>query len=159
MGRQVQRPVTADRRVRDLRKELLAVERESPGPERAARLAWLTRAALDDRQLNMAMQAASLCLADDPEDPDLLVAAFLDADEHPETQLEALAGLGDLARYLDRPDVGALAEQHQLVVARRWAAAADPGERRYRLRTVASLTSEATADALREELDPTGRQR
>jgi hypothetical protein len=150
------RPVTPDRRVRDLRKEYQAVERDDPGPQRAVRLAELTRAALDDRQVNMAMQAATRCLDEDPEDPALLLAAFADDTLDPEAQLAAFDALRDLARYIDRPDLGSLVTDRLEAVARSWVADADPGERRYRLRTVQSLTSRATADALREEFEPPG---
>lgn len=150
------RPVTPDRRVRDLRKEFQAVERNEPGPQRAVRFADLTRAALDDRQVNMAMQAATHCLDEDPDDPSLLLAAFTDDTLDPEAQLAAFDALRDLARYVARPDVGELASAQLETVARAWVADADPGERRYRLRTVQSLTSRATADALREEFDPPG---
>jgi hypothetical protein len=150
------RPVTPDRRVRDLRKEFQALERETPGPERAARFAAVTRAALDERQVNLAMQTATRCLEEDPDQPALLVAAFDDATLDPETLLATLDALRDLARYIDRPDLGELATSRLGSVARSWVADADAGERRYRLRTVQALTSRATADALRDEYDPPG---
>ncbi len=150
------RPVTPDRRVRDLRKEHQAVERDTPGPQRAARLAELTRAALDDRQVNMAMATATSCLEEDPDDPALLLAAFSDDTLDPEAQLAAFDALRDLARYIDRPDVHDEAAARLETVARAWVADADPGERRYRLRTVQSLTSRETADALRAEHEPPG---
>jgi hypothetical protein len=150
------RPVTPDRRVRDLRKEHQAVEREAPGPQRAARFAELTRAALEDRQVNMAMETAARCLAEDPDDPALLLAAFSDDALDPEAQLVSFDALRDLARYIDRPDVGDHATARLETVARSWVAEADPGERRYRLRTVQSLTSRETADSLRAEFDPPG---
>lgn len=150
------RPVTPDRRVRDLRKEHQAVEREAPGPQRAARFAEMTRAALDDRQVNMAMETATRCLEEDPDDPALLLGAFSDDTLDPEAQLVAFDALRDLARYIDRPDVGDQATARLETVARSWVAEADPGERRYRLRTVQSLTSRETADTLRAEFDRPG---
>jgi alpha-beta hydrolase superfamily lysophospholipase len=148
------RPVTPDRRVRDLRKEFQAVERDEPGPQRAVRLAELTRAALDDRQVNMAMQAATHCLAEDTDAPVLLLAAFSDQTLDPEAQLVAFDALRDLARYIEQPELGQLVTARLETVARSWVAGADPGERRYRLRTVQALTSRATADALRADLEP-----
>lgn len=146
------KPVTPDQRSRDLRKDLKTVEKEEPGPDRAGRLADLARAAHDDRQLNMAMHAAELCLAEDPAAPELLVAAYrIDADG--EEHLQALADLRDLARYLDRRDVIEIADSHLESAARDWVAAGDEGERRYRLRSVQSLTSRELADQLRDELD------
>jgi hypothetical protein len=146
------KPVTPDQRSRDLRKELKTVEKEEPGPERAPRLADLARAAHDDRQLNMAMRAAELCLAEDPDAPALLVAAYrIDADG--EERLQSLADLRDLARYIDRSDVVQIADDHLESDARAWVAAGEPGERRYRLRSVQSLTSQELADRLRDEFD------
>jgi hypothetical protein len=150
------KPVSSEQRIRDLRKEFRSLDTESPGADRAERLAGFTRAAHDDRQLNMAMHAATLCLGDDPDAPALLVAAYTDPDAAPEAQLETYDGLRDLARYVDRPDVAAIAEQRLAAVAREWVATAEPSERRYRLRTIQSLTSRATADALRDEFDPPG---
>lgn len=150
------RPVSADQRIRDLRKEFRSLDAEPPGPERAERLASFTRAAHDDRQLNLAMHTATQCLEDDPAAPALLVAAYTDPDADPEAQLETYDGLRDLARYVDRPDLAAIAEDRLTAIARDWVAAAEPSERRYRLRTIQSLTSRATADALRDEFDPPG---
>ena len=146
------KPVTPDQRSRDLRKELKALEKEDPGPDRAPRLADLARAAHDDRQLNMAMRAAELCLAEDPDAPSLLVAAYR-IDAEGEERLQSLADLRDLARYIDRSDVVDIADDHLESDARIWVAAGEPGERRYRLRSVQSLTSRELADQLRDELD------
>lgn len=145
------KPVTPDQRIRDLRKEFKALEKEEPGPQRAPRLAEVARTAHADRQLNMAMHAAELCLAEDPNPPELLVAAYrIDADG--EEHLQALADLRDLARYVDRPDVVEIADHHLESAARAWVVAGDEGERRYRLRSVQSLTSRELADRLRDEL-------
>lgn len=145
------KPVTPDQRSRDLRKDLKTLEKQEPGPDRAPGLADLARAAHDDRQLNMAMQAAHLCLAEDPNAPGLLVDAYR-VDDDGEERLQALADLRDLARYIDRPDVVQIADQDLEAAARAWVAAADEGEQRYRLRSVQSLTSRELADQLRDEL-------
>jgi hypothetical protein len=147
------RPVTPEQRIRDLRKELRGLEADDPGRERAARLATLTRAAHHDRQLNMAMHAAALCLEDDPNDPDLLVTAYLDVGTTPEDRLPALVDLRDLARYVDRPDVVSIADEHLRRESSEWVADGDEGERRYRLRTVQTLVSREVADAIRDELE------
>lgn len=147
------KPVTPDQRIRDLRKEFRSFDSEQPGPDRAARLAGFTRAAHLERQLNMAMHTATLCLDDDPDAPTLLVAAYAADDGDPESRLAALSDLHDLARYLDRPDVGEAALELLREGALEWVLAAGEGERRYRLRTVQSLTSAAVADAIRDELD------
>ncbi len=147
------KPVTPDQRIRDLRKEFRGFETEEPGPDRAARLAAFTRAAHDQRQLNMAMHTAALCLDDDPDAPALLVGAYVTAAEPAEDQLRALTDLGDLARYLDRRDVGEVADQQLRDQAHAWVAAANEGERRYRLRTVQSLASRELADRIRDHLE------
>lgn len=154
MARSEGRPVTADQRVRDLQKEARAIEREPAGPDRAARLAAVARAAHDDRLLNLAMHTATIALEDDPQAPRALVDAYLCADADAEAQLHCLDDLRDLARYLERPDVTAIAEQQLEQVAYDYVAEAEAGERRYRLRTVQSLTSRELADRLRDRLDP-----
>jgi hypothetical protein len=145
------KPVTPDQRLRDLRKEFKGFDNEEPGAERAARLAAFTRAAHTERQLNMAMQAAAMCLEDDPEDPALLLAAY-ENDEDPEDRLRALDDLRDLARYIDRADVGEHAERELLAQSRAWVKAGDEAERRHRLRTVQSVMSREVADQIRDEL-------
>jgi hypothetical protein len=147
------KPVTPDQRLRDLRKEFKGFEKEEPGPERAARLAAFTRAAHTERQLNMAMQAAALCLEDDPDDPALLLAAYADENEDTEAQLRALDDLRDLARYIDRPDITGYADRELRDRSRAWVEAGDEAERRHRLRTVQSVTSRELADRIRDELE------
>ena len=156
VGRTGKRPVTPDQRLRDLRKEFRAFEDEEPGPARALRLARFTRAAHRDRHLNMAMHTAALCLEDDPDAPSLLVDAYAEDDDL-ETRLDALGDLRDLGRYLQRPDLVTTADGMLRHTAEGWVAAGDAGERRYRLRTVQSLTSREVADEIRERLDSTAR--
>lgn len=146
------KPVTPDQRLRDLRKEFKGFDKEAPGAERAARLAVFARAAHDERQLNMAMHTAQLCLEEDPEEPALLVAAYEDGTHGTEDQLRSYGDLQDLARYVDRPDIVTLAAERQAELARRWVTEADEQERRHRLRTLTSLISRAFADDLRDEL-------
>jgi len=147
------KPVTPDQRVRDLRKEFRTLEREDPGPERAALLATFTRAAHLERQLNMAMHTAALCLDDDPDAPALLLAAYDPAEVEDEERLTSLSDLHDLARYLERPDITEVAMHRLEDAAQAWVLAGSEGERRYRLRTVQSLTTQAVADAIRDRLD------
>ncbi len=153
MVRTQHKPVTPDQRVRDLRKEFRGFDKEEPGSDRAARLAAFARAAHDERQLNMAMHAAQLCLDDDADDPALLVATYRSGGSDAEEQLRSLSDLQDLARYIDRPDVTAEADRLLLEHARAWVTEADEGERRYRLRTLTSMCGRAFADDLRDELE------
>jgi len=147
------KPVTPDQRIRDLRKEFRSFDGEEPGPDRGARLAGFTRAAHLERQLNMAMHTAALCLDDDPDAPALLLAAYAADEGDEEARLAALSDLVDLARYLDRPEVKDAAMELLREGALAWVVAGEEGERRYRLRTVQSLTSVAVADEIRDELD------
>lgn len=147
------KPVTPDQRVRDLRKEFRGFEKEEPGPDRAARLAAFTRAAHLERQLNMAMHTAELCLVDDPDAPQLLVAAYAAEVGDEEARLAALSDLDDLGRYIGRTDVATTAATLLKEGAEAWVAAGSEGERRYRLRTVQSLTSLEVADSIRDTLD------
>jgi hypothetical protein len=147
------KPVTPDQRLRDLRKEFKGFDKEEPGPERAARLAVFARAAHDERQLNMAMHAAQLCLDEDPDAPDLLVAAYRSDQTDVEERLRSYADLKDLARYVDRPDVVTLAEGMITEEARAWLADGDEQEQRHRLRTLTSVVDRAFADGLRDELE------
>ena len=153
MARGQNRPTTPDQRIRDLRKEFRAFDGEEPGPDRAARLAAFARAAHEERQLNMVMHAATLCLEDDPDAPGLLVDAYLSAGRDTEERLHALDDLRDLARYVDRDDIAAIAEEHLRSEARRWVIDGDDAERRHRLRRVQSLVSQEVADAIRDELE------
>ncbi len=153
MARSQSRPVTPDQRIRDLRKEFRTLDGEDPSPDRAARLATFVRAAHEDRQLNMVMHAAGLCLEDDPDAPSLLVDAYVSHDGPPEERLRVLDDLRDLGRYVGRADMTDIADDHLRREARSWVADASDGERRYRLRTVQSLVSREVADAIRDELE------
>lgn len=141
------KPVSPDDRIRELRKELKQLQKEDPSAERAERLATFARAAHEERQLNMAMHTAQLCLEEDPDAPALLLAAYEPA-EGTDTE-EALRGwsdLADLARYVDRPDVKEVADQRIHETATGWLQGADDAERRHRARTLTSMFDRAFAD-------------
>lgn len=147
------KPVTPDRRIRELRKDFKALSEAAPSPDRAARLAAFTRVAHADRQLNMAMHTAQLCLQDDPDAPAMLVAAYLPdgIDRNGEAHLRALNDLVDLARYIERPDLrdDATGRVHDVALA--WISEASEPERRHRLRSLASMFDRAFVDAIRDE--------
>ncbi|MFA9444068.1 hypothetical protein [Egicoccus sp. AB-alg6-2] len=145
------KPVAPDQRARDLAKEMAAIEKDVAGPERAGRLATLVRAAHHERQLNLAMHAATMCLEEDPDAPALLIEAYA-TDEDPEERLRTLGDLRDLARYVDRPDLVAFADRQLKAEAFDWVRAGEGHERRHRLRTVQSATSRVVADQIRDEL-------
>lgn len=146
------KPVTPDQRIRELRKEFRDLQKEAPSADRAARLADFTRAAHQERQLNMAMHMATLCLDEDPSDPDLLVEAYLAGMEQPEERLRAFVDLKDLARYVDRPDVTGLCDARIGAEGAAWVREADEAEQRHRLRTLTSMVSREFADTIRDEL-------
>ena len=153
MVRSRYKPVSPDQKIRDLRKEFRGFDAEEPGPDRAARLAAFARAAHDERQLNMAMHAAQLCLEDDPDDPTLLVEVYAGAGVSAEDRLASLSDLKDLARYIERPDIAEEAQTRLRTAGRAWLAEAGEDERRHRLRTLGSLGGRAFADDLRDELE------
>lgn len=146
------KPVTPDQPIRDLRKDRKAIDKDEPSAQRAVRLAAFVRAAHDLRELNMAMHAAQECLAEDPDAPALLVAAY---DETPDGDVEAhlrrLVDLEDLARYVGREDVGETATARVREVAKDWITDAGPAER-VRLRTLNSIFDRAFVDTLRDEI-------
>lgn len=146
--------VDRGQRIRELRKEQRRLEtKEEPGPERAALLAGLVRAAHQERQLNMAMHAASLCLAEDPDPPSLLVDAYLTDDlTDPEERLRALVDLQDLARYVDDDELRVFTAERIDEEARGWVRDAGDAEQRYRLRTLTSMVGQDLADTIRDEL-------
>ena len=155
MARPRSKPVSPDQVIRELRAEFRRLTtKEEPGPERAALLATFTRAAHDERQLNMAMHAASLCLEEDPTPPELLHAAYLPPDlEDTEERLRALVDLGDLARYVDARELVDRARDERDGLARDWVREVADPERRHRLRTLGSMVDQAYADQLRDELE------
>lgn len=149
------KPVTPDQPIRDLRKDRKALDKEEPSPERAGRLASFVRAAHDLRELNMAMHAASECLDEDPDAPSLLVAAYDDPDDahefDVETRLRRLVDLQDLARYLDRDDVRAVADERIRDAAHDFVADADD-DVADRLRVLTSVFDRAFADAVHDRV-------
>jgi hypothetical protein len=146
------KPVPPDERIRQLRKELKALQKEEPSPERAERLAAFARAAHEERQLNMAMHTAQLCLDEDPDDPALLLAAYEPGeDADPEEVIRGWADLQDLARYVDRADVKETADARVREAAIAWLRDADDAERRHRSRTLTSLFDRAFADDMLDE--------
>lgn len=136
-------------RIRDLRKELRELEKEEPGQARAERLADFTRRAHEERALNKAMHTAQLCLAEDPDAPTLLVAAYL-REEATEDLLRSLSELANLGRWIGRDDIVAIARDRAQALAAGWVNGSTGGERRRRLRTLASMFGDELADALGE---------
>lgn len=155
MARPRYKPVDPARVLRDLRKEFKRLQtKEEPGPERAELLAAFTRAAHEERHLNMAMHTASLCLEEDPDAPAMLIAAYLPPDlDDPEERLRTLVDLRDLARYVDDEDLRAFVTERIDEEARAWARDATDQERRHRLRTLASMFDRAFADQISDELE------
>lgn len=142
-------------RVRDLRKELKELEREEPGKARAERLADFTRRAHEERALNKAMHAAQLCLAEDPEAPALLVSAYTGEEargEGTEELLRALSELANLGRWLGRDDLVAIARGRAHTLAPAWLEDSAGGERRRRLRALASMFGDELAEQLQGDV-------
>lgn len=148
------KPVTPDQKIRELRKEFRELQNKvEPGPERAERLAAFTRAAHDERQLNMAMHTAALCLEEDPEPPTLLKGAYLPEElTDPEERLRSLIDLQDLARYVEADELRTYAEQTIASEARAWVKDAGDQDQRHRLRTLADMVSREFSDTIRDEI-------
>lgn len=155
MARPRYKPVDPSKVIRDLRKEFKRLQtKEEPGPERAELLAAFTRSAHLERQLNMAMHTATQCLEEDPDAPDLLVAAYLPPDlKGPEERLRTLVDLRDLARYVDDDDLQSFVDEHIDDEARAWAREASDPERKHRLRALTSMFGQEFADQIRDELE------
>lgn len=155
MARPRYKPVDPAKVIRELRKEFKRLQnKEEPGPERAELLAAFTRAAHEERQLNMAMHTATQCLEEDPDAPALLIAAYLPPDmSEPEQRLRTLSDLRDLARYVDDEDLQSFVDEHVDDEARAWARAANDQERKHRLRTLGSIFNQAFADQVRDEIE------
>lgn len=155
MARPRYKPVDPGKIIRDLRKEFKRLQtKEEPGPARAELLAAFTRSAHEERQLNMAMHTATQCLEEDPDAPQMLIAAYLPADlEDPEERLRTLVDLKDLARYVDDDDLQSFVDEHVDEEARAWARNATEAERKHRLRTLTSMFSREFADTIRDEIE------
>ena len=155
MARPRYKPVDPAKVVRELRKEFKRLQtKEEPGPERAELLAAFTRAAHEERQLNMAMHTAALCLEEDPDDPAMLIAAYLPADlDDPEERLRTFVDLKDLARYVDHEGLQAFVQEHIDTEARAWVREASEAERKHHLRSLTSMFGREFADQIRDELE------
>ncbi|MFN2557896.1 MAG: hypothetical protein ABR592_13710 [Nitriliruptorales bacterium] len=138
-------------RVRDLRKELKELEREEPGEKRAERLADFARRAHEERALNKAMHVAQLCLEEDPRAPTLLVAAYT-REEAAEDLLRALSELANLGRWLGRDDLVEIARGRARTLAPDWLDESAGGERRRRLRALASMFGDEFAEHLQGDV-------
>lgn len=144
------KPVVPDADIRELRKDHKALLKAEPSPDRAADLASFVRRAHEMRQLNMAMHMGQLCLDEDPNDPDLLVGAYLVDREDDEEALRDLLDLADLGRYLDRDDVVTLADDRFDAEAADWIRGSSDAEQRHRLRILTAMKDRAYADDLRD---------
>lgn len=144
------KPVDPDKQRREMQREFKGFNKSEPSPERTQRLAEFTREAHEERQLNMAMHTAAMCLEDDPDQPALLIAAYADAEDDPEMQLRAWTDLQDLARYIDRPDIAETAKERLRAGAEAWVRQADDAERRQVLRTLANIVDRAFADDVKD---------
>lgn len=147
------KPVSPDKRIRELRKEFKQLrKKEEPGAERAEKLAVFTHAAHAERQLNMAMHTATMCLEEDPDAPEMLVAAYVSEPDDREDLLRRLLDLKDLARYVDDEGLRTYADERFDDEARDWIASGSDGQQRHRLRVLSSLVSREYADTIRDEL-------
>lgn len=149
----VNKPVIPDADIRELRKDYKALMK-AEGEDRTEDLAKFARRAHVMRQLNMAMHTGQLALDEDPDSPNLLVAAYLgdrNVDDV-EQGLRDLLDLVDLGRWLERDDIAEMANGNFDADARAWIEGANEAESRHRLRTLTAMTDRAYADNLRDTL-------
>jgi hypothetical protein len=144
------KPVDPDKQRREMQREFKGFNKSEPSAERTERLAEFTRLAHVERQLNMAMHTAVLCLTEDPEEPALLIAAYTEADQDHETRLRAWTDLQDLARYIDRPDIAATAKERLRDDAETWLRESDTAERRSVIRVLANIVDRSFADDVKD---------
>lgn len=146
------KPVPPDQRIRELRKELKDLEKSEPSAETTKRLAAFTRAAHDERQLNMVMHIGQRCLDEDKKAPKALVDAYTPDTNDVEEAIRGWLDLVDVGRWLERDDLKETGRTRAEDIARTWAKDGDASERRHRLRTIASALGREFADDLRDEI-------
>jgi hypothetical protein len=146
------KPVPPDQRIREIRKAFKDLAKAEPGTETTERLAAFTRAAHDERMLNMVMHAGQRCLDEDRRAPRALVAAYTPDASDVEEQIRGWLDLVDLGRWLDREDLQKTGRDRAEKTARDWVKKAEPAEARHRLRTIGSALGQQFADVLRDSL-------
>lgn len=146
------KPVPPDQRIREIRKEFKELGKAEPGAETTERLAAFTRAAHDERMLNMVMHAGQRCLDEDTRAPRALVAAYTPESNDVEEQIRGWLDLVDLGRWLDRDDLQETGRDKAEKTARDWVKKADAAEARHRLRTIGSALGPDFADDLRDSI-------
>lgn len=119
-----------DRRRRtDQLKQLLRAE---PGEERTRQLAMLVRQLHDNREINLALDAARHVLEDAGGDTSVLVEAYT-THGRPDLQIDELSMLTNLCRWLQHDALCAATLERAYEVALSWCATADGRERERRL--------------------------
>lgn len=146
------KPVPPDQRIRELRKELKDLGKAEPSAETTKRLAAFTRAAHDERQLNMVMHIGQRCLDEDKKAPKALIDAYTPDTKDVEEQIRGWLDLVDVGRWLERDDLRETGRANAEEIARKWAKDGDATEQRHRLRTIASALGREFADDLRDEI-------
>lgn len=146
------KPVPPDQRIREIRKELKELAKAEPSAETTKRLAAFTRAAHDERQLNMVMHIGQRCLNEDKKAPKALLDAYTPDSSDVEEQVRGWLDLVDLGRWLERDDLKETGQERAEERARKWVKDGDAAERRHRLRTISSALGREFADDLRDEV-------
>lgn len=122
-----------DRRKR--KERLKALMREQVSDLRTKELAALARELHDNRELNLAMDAAQHCLAESEDAIAFLVDAYL-CHERADHLIEDLAMLADLARWLDHAGLRAIVRTMAYEEALTWCGCTDGRERERRIDTL-----------------------
>lgn len=122
-----------DRRKRKDR--LKALMRDDASDQRTKGLATLARELHENRELNLAMDAAQHCLSASEDGTAFLVDAYL-CHERADHLIEDLAMLADLARWLEHPGLCAIVRAMAYQEALTWCGCTDGRERERRIDTL-----------------------
>ncbi|WP_370325506.1 hypothetical protein [Euzebya sp.] len=124
-----------------------------PGRERAERAAELAVWFHDERSINHVMELAQLVLDDVDDGVEVLLDAYLDDVRGVEDQMERLAMLANVGRWIDEADLEAAARARGADAAARWTGAVgDEIERAERLTVVERRFDAELREAVQRQL-------
>ena len=132
-----------DRRRRH--EHLKHVLREPPGVDRARRLAVLVRELHDNREINLALDAARRVLQESDGDVSLLVEVYT-THQRPDLQIDDLSMLSSLGRWLQHEPLCDAIRVRAYETALAWCRTVDGRERERRLDTLRRRFDDALAD-------------
>lgn len=135
-----------DRRRRQDRLKVL--QRQPAGADRARQLAQLARELHDNREINLALDAARIALEDTDGDPAVLVEVYTSAHQRADLQIDDLSMLASLGQWLQDDRLCRMVRAQALDAATRWCGAVDGRERERRLDTLRRRFDDDLADQI-----------